>query len=213
MMRVEFCRQQQDSRLKERHLMNALDIDKPAMLVTERLILRQWQQRDLAPFAAMNADPEVMRHFPAPLDTEQSNALAGRLCQLIARDGWGFWAVETRSHAEFIGFVGLRETLPDMPFGSRVEIGWRLAHAHWGKGYATEAARRALRFGFEQLALQEIISFTALPNLPSQAVMRKLGMRRDPRDDFDHPAVPEAHALRRHCLYRMTRERWQEEHA
>lgn len=195
----------------ERFSRHAADFDKPVMLSTERLILRQWQQRDLTPFAAMNADPEVMRHFPALLDTQQSNALAGRLCQLIARDGWGFWAVETRSHAEFIGFVGLRETMPDMPIGARVEIGWRLAHAHWGKGYATEAAARALRFGFEELALPEIVSFAALPNLRSQAVMQKLGMRRDPRDDFDHPAVPEGHALRRHCLYRLARRAWQEQ--
>jgi len=191
--------------------MNTPDIDKPAMLVTERLILRQWQQRDLAPFAAMNADPEVMRHFPALLNADESNALAGRLCQLIARDGWGFWAVETRSHAEFIGFVGLRETLPDMPFGSCTEIGWRLARGHWGKGYATEAAEGALRFGFEKLALEEVVSFTALSNLPSQAVMRRLGMRRDLREDFDHPAVPEGHALRRHCLYRLSRGMWQQQ--
>lgn len=212
-MRVELCRQQENCRLEERHLMNTMDDDKPAMLVSDRLILRQWQQRDLVPFAAMNADPEVMRHFPAPLDAQQSNALAGRLCQLIARDGWGFWALETRSHAEFIGFVGLRETVPDMPFGACIEIGWRLASAHWRKGYASEAAERALRFGFEELALKEIVSFTALPNLPSQAVMRKIGMRRNPHDDFDHPAVPEGHALRRHCLYRLPRETWQEQHA
>ncbi|WP_225984605.1 GNAT family N-acetyltransferase [Noviherbaspirillum aerium] len=202
----------------ERLSTNAFDGDQPFMLVSERLILRQWQRRDLEPFAAMNADPQVMEHFPAPLDTQQSNALAGRLCQLIARDGWGFWAVETRSHAEFIGFVGLRnisdtsDAMRAMPFGSGIEIGWRLAHAHWGKGYATEAAGRALRFGFEELALPEIVSFTALPNLPSQAVMRKLGMRRDPRD-FDHPGVPEGHALRRHCLYRLARSIWQEWHA
>jgi RimJ/RimL family protein N-acetyltransferase len=191
--------------------MNAPDIDQPAMLVTERLILRQWQQRDLAPFAAMNADAEVMRHFPMPLNVEQSNALAGRLCQLIARDGWGFWAAETRSHAEFIGFVGLRQTMPDMPFGSCTEIGWRLARSHWGKGYATEAAEGALRFGFEKLALEEIVSFTALTNLPSQAVMRRLGMRRNLREDFDHPAVPEGHALRRHCLYRLSHGMWREQ--
>lgn len=189
---------------------NAINADAPVMLATERLILRQWQQRDLAPFADMNADPEVMRHFPSPLDAQQSNELAARLCQLIARDGWGFWAVETRSHAEFIGFVGLRETKPDMPFGSCIEIGWRLAQAHWGKGYATEAARRTLRFGFEELALEEIVSFTALPNLRSQAVMQKLGMRRAPHD-FDHPAVPQGHALRRHCLYRLARGAWQEQ--
>lgn len=194
----------------EKYSTNAINADAPVMLATERLLLRQWQRRDLGPFADMNADPEVMRHFPAPLDTQQSNDLAAHLCQLIARDGWGFWAVETRSHAEFIGFVGLRETKPDMPFGSCIEIGWRLAQAHWGKGYATEAARRALSFGFEVLALEEIVSFTALPNLRSQAVMQKLGMHRAP-DDFDHPAVPQGHALRRHCLYRLARGAWQEQ--
>lgn len=196
----------------ETYSRNAVDADEPVMLVTERLILRQWQQRDLEPFEAMNADSEVMRHFPSPLDAHQSNALAARLCQLIARDGWGFWAVETRSHAEFIGFVGLRETMPGMPFGSGIEIGWRLAQAQWGKGYATEAAGCALRFGFETLSLEEIVSFTAVPNLRSQSVMQKLGMRRDPCD-FDHPAVPEGHALQRHCLYRLPRRLWQERHA
>lgn len=175
---------------------------------TPRLRLRQWRAADHAPFAALNADPRVMAHFPAPLSREASDAVAQRCEALIAERGWGFWAVETKADGEFIGFVGLHVPIAELPFSPCVETGWRLATAHWGRGYATEAARAALRVGFETLGLDEIVAFTALSNRPSMAVMERLGMRRDAAT-FEHPAVPEGHALRTHCLYRLGREDWQ----
>lgn len=174
---------------------------------TPRLRLRQWQPGDSEPFAAMNADPTVMRYFPAPLDRAGSDALIERARASIETRGFGWWAVELKETGAFIGFVGLNVPLQPLPFSPCVEIGWRLASAYWGKGYATEAAREALRVGFERFGLNEIVSFTALPNLPSQAVMERLGMRRS-ADTFEHPAVPEGHWLREHCLYRMGRGEW-----
>ncbi|GAA5787399.1 GNAT family N-acetyltransferase [Chitiniphilus shinanonensis] len=173
---------------------------------TERLILRPWRDDDLAPFAALNADPEVMRHFPAPLDRAQSDALAARWQQGIDERGWGLWAVALRDGGEFVGMVGLNPPVVVFPFSPCVEVGWRLAQRHWGRGYASEAARAALAFGFDTLGLDEIVSFTAVPNLRSQAVMRRLGMTRG--DDFDHPALAADHPLRRHVLYRLAAQAW-----
>lgn len=174
---------------------------------TPRLHLRQWHEDDLAPFAALNADPEVMTHFPAPLTRAASDALARRCQALIAERGWGFWAAELKESRQFVGFLGLHTPIAELPFAPCVEVGWRLARAHWGRGLASEGARGALEVGFEKLGLTEIVSFTALGNLRSQAVMARIGMRRSD-EDFDHPAVPPDSPLRAHCLYRLDRDSW-----
>lgn len=178
----------------------------PYTLDTARLKLRQWRAEDREPFAALNADPVVMAHFPAPLDRPASDALADRCETLVASRGWGFWALELRDTGEFAGFTGLHVPAAELPFSPCVEIGWRLARAHWGRGLASEAAREALRFGFEQLCLAEVVSFTAVGNTRSCAVMTRLGMA--PAGTFAHPALPPRSALREHVLYRLTRERW-----
>ena len=148
----------------------------------------------------MGADPEVMRYFPAPMTRAQSDAFVDQASIAIGMRGWGWWAVEVPDVAPFVGFVGLNE--PSFMPGT-VEIGWRLAREHWGNGYATAAALEALRFGFEELGLDEIVAFTAAPNTPSRRVMERIGMRHDPARDFDHPSVPEG-PLRRHVLYCAT---------
>ncbi|MDH4275733.1 MAG: GNAT family N-acetyltransferase [Gammaproteobacteria bacterium] len=174
---------------------------------TERLRLRQWRATDLEPFAVLNADAKVMEFFPAPLGRTESDTMANRCQALIAERGWGFWAVETKSENEFIGFVGLHIPTQALPFSPCVEIGWRLAARQWGKGYATEAARAALRIGFERLGLAEIVAFTSVFNLRSRTVMVKLGMS-EADDVFEHPNVPVGSALRPHCLYRLLRSQW-----
>lgn len=174
---------------------------------TEHLRLRQWCAADREPFAVFNADPKVMEFYPAPLSRTESDAMGNRCQTLIAERGWGFWAVETKSENEFIGFVGLHTPAPELPFSPCVEVGWRLAAKHWGKGFATEAARGALRIGFERLGLAEIVSFTSVINLKSRAVMVKLGMR-ETEETFEHPNVPVGSALRQHCLYRLSHSQW-----
>jgi RimJ/RimL family protein N-acetyltransferase len=178
-------------------------------LSTERLLLRHWRDEDLAPFAALNADPRVRQFFPNTLSRAESDALAARLQTSIDREGFGFWAAERKEDGAFLGFVGLDRPPFAAPFMPAVEIGWRLAHAHWGKGYATEAARAALAHGFGPLRLAEIIAFTVPTNVRSRAVMERLGMAHDPAADFDHPEVAEGHALRRHVLYRIDRGDWE----
>lgn len=173
-------------------------------LRTDRLLLRQWQETDLQPFAALNSDPEVMRHFPSLLAREHSDALAREISWTIEEQGWGLWAVEVVDGPPFIGFVGLNEPRFDAHFTPAVEVGWRLAREHWGRGYATEAARAAIGFGFDDLGLDEIVAMVAPANTPSRRVAERLGMTRDPADDFDHPRVPEG-PLRRHVLYRLAR--------
>lgn len=174
-------------------------------LQAPRLRLRAWRDKDLPAFAALNADPEVMEFFPKQLDRAESDAAVARFSEHFRRHGFGLWAVEVPDVAPFVGFVGLTVTTFEAPFTPCVEIGWRLARAHWGRGYATEAARAALRFGFEELALREVVSFTSTVNRRSMAVMERLGMVRSPADDFDHPSLPEGHPLRRHVLYRVLR--------
>ena len=176
-------------------------------LESDRLRLRQWQAADLPAFAEMGADPVVMEHFPARLDRERSDALALRFKAMIDDRGWGVWALERKAGGEFIGFVGLNIPSDELPFSPCVEIAWRLAQGYWHQGYASEAARVALRFGFVELNLEEIVAFTSLGNLRSQAVMARLGMRRSP-ENFQHPALPEGHPLREHCLYRLARGEW-----
>lgn len=180
-------------------------------LRTERVRLRQWTKADFEPFAAMNCDPQVMRHFPALLSREQSDAHASRIRALIEERGWGFWAADSLLDSQapqFIGFVGLHVPIAELPFSPCVEIGWRLARPFWGKGLATEAAQLAMRAVFELLQLPEIVSFTARENLRSRGVMQRLGMHTNVEDNFDHPAVPEGHPVRPHCLYRITRDEW-----
>ncbi|WP_260617190.1 GNAT family N-acetyltransferase [Microbispora hainanensis] len=171
---------------------------------TERLVLRRWREDDKEPFAALNADPVVMEHFPATLSREDSDALAERIEAGFDEHGFGLWAVE--ADGEFIGFTGLSVPRFTAPFTPCVEIGWRLARSAWGRGYATEAARASLEDGFGRAGLTEVVSFTAVQNVRSQAVMRRLGMTHDPADDFDHPALPAGHPLRRHVLYRIRRQ-------
>lgn len=179
-----------------------------ARIETGRLILRAWRDADRAPFAALNADPEVMRHFPRTLSREESDALADRIALRMAERGWGSFAVEVKGGEPFIGFVGPNVPGYEIPYGPCVEVGWRLARSAWGRGYATEAARAALDFGFRSLGLEEIVSFTAVGNIRSRAVMERLGMSRDPAHDFDHPLLEQGHALRRHVLYRLAASAW-----
>ena len=175
------------------------------MIETERLLLRQWRDEDFEPFAVLNADPVVMEYFPALLSRAESNIAAEGNRRVIEERGWGLWALERIDTSEFIGFTGLWQVPADYPFVPAVEVGWRLARGHWGLGFATEAARAAVQFGFDRIGLQEIVSMTSVANLRSRRVMEKLGMTHDPADDFDHPRVPEGSPLRRHVLYRLQR--------
>jgi RimJ/RimL family protein N-acetyltransferase len=179
----------------------------PIELETERLRMRVWRDADRAPFAAMNADPEVMRHFPETLDAARSNASVDGWLAQFAAQGWSNWALERRADGTFLGFVGLSVPRRSFPFSPCVEVGWRLARAHWHRGYATEAARAALRAGFERIGLDRIVSFTTLANAASRAVMVRIGLV-DTGRDFDHPAIPEGHPQRRHCLYAIERAAW-----
>jgi RimJ/RimL family protein N-acetyltransferase len=172
-------------------------------LHTQRLLLRRWRPEDRAPFAAMNADPRVMEHFPSLLSREQSDASVDRIEKHFQDHGWGLWAVEAPGVATFAGFIGLNIPPYETHFTPCVEIGWRLAAEYWGRGYATEGARAALALGFAELGLAEIVSYTVPGNQRSRRVMEKIGMTHDPGDDFDHPRVPAGHPLRRHVLYRV----------
>lgn len=166
-----------------------------------RVLLRQWRDSDREPFARLHADPETMRHFPSTMSREQSDAFVDQISIAIAMRGWGLWAVEVPGVAPFVGMVGLNE--PSFMPGT-VEIGWRLLKEHWGHGYATEAAREALRVGFEELELEEIVAFTVPANTPSRRVMERIGMTHDPSRDFDHPSV-DVPELKRHVLYAVAR--------
>jgi len=170
---------------------------------TDRLIMRRWRESDREPFAAMNADPEVMEHFPSPLNRAESDALVDRIEWGFGERGYGLWALEVRETGAFIGFAGLILQTFEAPFTPAVEVGWRLARHAWGHGYATEAGARALEHGFTEAGLEEIVSMTAVGNVRSRAVMERLGMTRDPADDFAHSRLPEAHPLRPHVLYRL----------
>jgi RimJ/RimL family protein N-acetyltransferase len=170
----------------------------------ETVLLRQWRDSDLEPFVAMNADPEVMRYFPAPLTRAESAAALTRMREAIAQQGWGLWAVEV--DGAFAGLTGLNRAIFPAPFTPCIEIGWRLRREFWGRGLALRAARQALAFGFETLALAEIVSFTAAVNTRSRRLMERLGMKLDPASEFDHPLVAPGHVLRRHVLYRLDQE-------
>lgn len=176
-----------------------------SVIETERLILRQWQETDLEPFAQLNADIRVREYFPGLLSREDSDALVKLMSNHIERCGWGFWAATLIQTGDFIGFIGLEDVQFIAPFNKilpAVEIGWRLSFNYWGNGYATEGALAALKYGYETLNLDEIVSFTTIGNMRSRNVMEKIGMHHDPQDDFDHPRLVEGHPLRRHVLYR-----------
>lgn len=172
-------------------------------LYTERLILRRWRDSDRETFARMNADPEVMRFFPAPLSRAESDAFVDRIERHFDEHGFGLWAVEVPGVAPFVGDVGLSIPSFEAHFMPAVEVGWRLDRPFWGHGYATEAARAATVDAFGRVGLREIVSFTIPINLPSIRVMERLGMTRNPHDDFDHPGVAAGHPYRRHVLYRL----------
>jgi RimJ/RimL family protein N-acetyltransferase len=170
---------------------------------TPRLILRPWRESDLAPFAALNADPAVMRFFPSLLTATESEAWVSRAVRHLADHRFGPWAVEAPDVAPFIGAVGLLVVGFEADFTPAVEVTWRLGRLHWGRGFATEAARAAIQDGFDRIGIAEVVAFTALANVPSQRVMERLGMTRS--GEFDHPRLPAGHALRRHVLFRLPR--------
>jgi RimJ/RimL family protein N-acetyltransferase len=176
-------------------------------LTTDRLLLRNWRDADREPFAALNADPAVMEHFPSVQTREQSDQLIDRNLPLIEERGWGLWALEVRDTGRFIGFTGLSVPSFEAHFLPAVEIGWRLSKDAWGNGYATEAARASLEHAFGPAGLEEVVSFTATTNLPSQRVMQRIGMVQD--GEFDHPRLPDGHRLQRHVLYRINRAQWE----
>ena len=173
----------------------------PVVLQGPRVLLRQWEDRDCPSFAALNADPVAMQFFPSTLTREESDAVVDRLRAVIAKNGWGFWCLEIDGHCA--GFTGLNVPTFAAPFMPAIEIGWRMLPRYWGCGYATEAARLALAYGFGALNADEIVAFTAPGNVRSRAVMERLGMRHDIDGDFDHPRVAVGHPLRRHVLYRI----------
>lgn len=176
-------------------------------LSTKRLKLRQWKKSDFQPFAVLNSDKEVMEFFPKTLSSKTSLEIALKLQDFINRNGWGFWAVEKLEDKKFIGFVGLNKPDYQLPFSPCVEIGWRLAKENWNKGYATEAAQEALRFGFKKLELTEIVAFTPVQNIKSETIMKKINMI-NTNQNFMHPKVPENHILSEHLLYKITKQQW-----
>ncbi len=190
--------------------MSSRPADEPGpQLLTERLLLRRWEASDLAPFGELNADPAVIGSIRDPMTRVESDAFAERIERHFEDDGWGLWAVEVRASSEFVGFTGLARQTFEAPFNPSVEVGWRLARTAWGHGYATEAGRASLGFAFEVLGLDEVVSITTTRNLRSQAVMRRLGMTRDPADDFEQAHLPVGHPLRPAVLHRLTRQRWE----
>lgn len=184
-----------------------------SVLSTQRLILRPWRTSDLEPFAALNADPNVMEFYPYLLSREESNALWEKIQREFDIRGYGFWAVEAPGVADFIGYVGLNYWDLEMKFAPCIDIGWRLGFSFWGKGYATEAALQVLRYGFESFKFPEIVSMATIGNKRSQRVMQRLGMRTDPSENFEHPHLPKGHTLSWRVLYRLNREEWLRRHA
>lgn len=173
-------------------------------LKTKRLILRNWTDADLEPYCDMCADQDVMRYFPSVLTRQESMDMAKKIRSLISARGWGFWAVELKEHSGFIGFVGLHVPKPYLPFSTCVEVGWRLRKEYWGNGYASEAAKASIDFGFSKLKLNEIVAFTAAINRPSIRVMERIGMSNTGLD-FEHPDVPISSELTHHVLYKISK--------
>lgn len=181
------------------------------LLQTERLLLRPWEERDREPFAALNADAEVMEYLAKVLSREESDAYIEVARAHFTRYGYGLWAVEERASGAFVGLVGLRWVPYEAHFTPAVEVAWRIHRRFWGQGLATEAAAASLRYGFEQVGLSEIVALTLPVNRRSQRVMEKIGMQRNVADDFEHPLLPEGHPKRSHILYRISAEHWQEQ--
>jgi RimJ/RimL family protein N-acetyltransferase len=177
---------------------------------TARLILRDWRDADLEPWIAMNCDPRVTEFFAKSYTRELSESAAATMREQLNRNGHGWWAVEVRGGPSFAGVIALQEVPFQAPFTPANEIGWRFAFDNWGRGYATEGARAALDFAFNELSWREVVAFTAATNVRSQRVMERLGMTHQPIDDFDHPKIEPGHPLRRHVLYRIRRPNWPE---
>lgn len=178
-------------------------------LYTRRLILRPWREADLIPFAEFNADPRVMEFYPRTLNRNESDALAKTFQKEIELRGYGFWAVEVPGVAEFIGYIGLKYWDLEMEFAPCIDVGWRLGFPYWGKGYATEGARRVIQYSFEILKLPEIVSMATIGNTRSHRVMKRLGMTSNPEENFEHPKVPQGDPLSWRVLYRLTSEKWE----
>lgn len=174
-------------------------------LETDRLILREWKKEDRQPFARMNGDPMIMEYMPRALDEKASNKLADRFAEHFEKHGYGLYACERKEDGAFMGFVGLDNVSIDVPFAPAVEIAWRLDYEYWGKGYATEAARRVLDHAFGELKLKEIVAFSVHDNTRAIQIMEKLGMSRDMKGDFDYPALRKGHPLGAFVLYRLSR--------
>ncbi len=180
------------------------------LLETERLLLRPWKDEDVDPCAALCADPDVMRYFPETWTRDKSELLIERCREKTNTDGFCMAPVEDKATGEFLGFVGLNVPTyaAPLPFDPCVEIGWRMKRSSWGKGYASEAAREWLRFGFETIGLEEIVAFTIPDNTPSRKVMERIGMTRDLEGDFRHPSIPEESPFSLHVLYRLSKSNW-----
>jgi 3-dehydroquinate dehydratase/shikimate dehydrogenase len=185
---------------------------KEKVITTDRLILRQWRSEDLEPFARLNADPLVREYFSSTLNRQESDRIAKLISDEIDKNGYGFWALSVPHVSDFVGFVGIRPVDFESHFTPAVEMGWRLAHEFWGRGYATEGALAALKYGFQRLKLDEIVAFTAVANARSRNVMEKIYMHRSIDDDFDHPQLALDDPLRRHVLYRIRRTDWESYH-
>ncbi|MEZ4233345.1 MAG: GNAT family N-acetyltransferase [Polyangiaceae bacterium] len=178
------------------------------ILRTERLLMRPFNESDRDAFAAINADPRVMEHYPAPLSRAQSDAFLDRIASAFEAQGFGLWALEVPGRFPLLGYTGLAIPVWKNHLTPCVEVGWRLGHEHWGQGYASEAARAALSCAFERLGLEEVLSFTSLPNRRSARVMQRIGMRRDEASDFAHPNLPPEHPLSLHIVYRAAAADW-----
>ncbi|KTD11233.1 GNAT family N-acetyltransferase [Legionella jamestowniensis] len=174
------------------------------IIESKRLIIREWLETDYPLFIEMNADAQVMQYFPAILSEKETMAMLARIHAHIQQHGFGLWAAELKETAEFIGFIGLNIPSFSAHFSPCVEIGWRLSPRFWGKGLAIEGAKAVLAYGFKQLGLKEIVSFTTITNVRSQRVMQKIGMTCDGKDNFCHPNLPLKHPLSPHVLYRIT---------
>ncbi len=172
-------------------------------LQTDRLILRGWEEKDFEPFAQLNGDPRVMEYFPNTLSRAESDAFIHRIQEHLDKHGWGFWAASLISTDELVGAIGLAHVNFNAHFTPAVEVGWRLAYPYWGQGYAPEGARASLHYAFNTLKLDQVVAFTSVQNQRSRRVMEKIGMHTNPKDDFNHPKIPQDHPLSKHVLYRI----------
>ncbi len=178
-------------------------------LETDRIILREWEEKDFEPFMRLNADPLIMEYFPRVLDEARSKHLFKHFQEHFKKHGYGLYALENKTNHEFMGFVGLNNIDFDAPFTPATEIAWRLDYGYWGKGYATEAARAVLAHAFGKLKLDEVVAHAVYDNDRAVHVMEKLGMKRDPKGDFAYPKLPKGHPLGQHLLYRLKRKDYQ----